>query len=125
MSEQPKKNKIFCGVRKKRKTMRIQGIEPWSVPWEGTMIPLHQMRFDDGSTLINYLFTSMISRPQLVFCFAHCDDLVLSADDAKLYLFNAATRDAVAPPKQRRPAGCYHSAAGLGLDPRTKGGPVP
>ena len=24
--------------------MRIQGIEPWSVPWEGTMIPLHQMR---------------------------------------------------------------------------------
>ena len=25
--------------------MRIQGIEPWSVPWEGTMIPLHQMRF--------------------------------------------------------------------------------
>ena len=25
--------------------MRIQGIEPWSVPWEGTMIPLHQMRW--------------------------------------------------------------------------------
>ena len=34
---------------KKKKTqsllkLRIQGIEPWSVPWEGTMIPLHQMR---------------------------------------------------------------------------------
>ena len=31
---------------KKRSTkmLRIQGIEPWSVPWEGTMIPLHQMR---------------------------------------------------------------------------------
>ena len=28
-----------------RGKMRIQGIEPWSVPWEGTMIPLHQMRF--------------------------------------------------------------------------------
>ena len=27
------------------KCVRIQGIEPWSVPWEGTMIPLHQMRF--------------------------------------------------------------------------------
>ena len=24
--------------------MRIRGIEPRSVPWEGTMIPLHQMR---------------------------------------------------------------------------------
>lgn len=26
------------------KIMRIRGIEPRSVPWEGTMIPLHQMR---------------------------------------------------------------------------------
>jgi hypothetical protein len=26
------------------KKMRIRGIEPRSVPWEGTMIPLHQMR---------------------------------------------------------------------------------
>ena len=31
--------------REKLFKMRIQGIEPWSVPWEGTMIPLHQMRF--------------------------------------------------------------------------------
>ena len=28
----------------RKQDMRIQGIEPWSVPWEGTMIPLHQMR---------------------------------------------------------------------------------
>ena len=27
-----------------KRNLRIQGIEPWSVPWEGTMIPLHQMR---------------------------------------------------------------------------------
>jgi hypothetical protein len=26
------------------KKVRIRGIEPRSVPWEGTMIPLHQMR---------------------------------------------------------------------------------
>ena len=31
--------------RRKLFKMLIQGIEPWSVPWEGTMIPLHQMRF--------------------------------------------------------------------------------
>mgnify|MGYP003702664915 CR=1 FL=1 len=31
-------------MAKKTERMRIQGIEPWSVPWEGTMIPLHQMR---------------------------------------------------------------------------------
>ena len=36
-------NKITTSKIKNRK-LRIQGIEPWSVPWEGTMIPLHQMR---------------------------------------------------------------------------------
>ena len=31
-------------VEESEKEMRIRGIEPRSVPWEGTMIPLHQMR---------------------------------------------------------------------------------
>jgi hypothetical protein len=43
-----KKNVVEFKV-KKRNIMRIQGIEPWSVPWEGTMIPLHQMRFDGNN----------------------------------------------------------------------------
>ena len=30
---------------KKIKSLRNRGIEPRSVPWEGTMIPLHQLRF--------------------------------------------------------------------------------
>ncbi|CDP12198.1 unnamed protein product [Coffea canephora] len=34
--------------------MRIRGIEPRSVPWEGTMIPLHQMR-DVGSLNLQIL----------------------------------------------------------------------
>lgn len=36
-----KRKTKMCG---NLKLLRIQGIEPWSVPWEGTMIPLHQMR---------------------------------------------------------------------------------
>ncbi|TVU32955.1 hypothetical protein EJB05_24720, partial [Eragrostis curvula] len=56
--------------------------------------------------------------------FAHCDGLVLAPTDTKLYLFNPATRDAVALPNDTRDVtqqqgGYYHSAAGLGLDPRT------
>jgi hypothetical protein len=39
--------------------MRIQGIEPWSVPWEGTMIPLHQMRFD-GSNAQSKLHVNLL-----------------------------------------------------------------
>jgi hypothetical protein len=39
-----------------------------------------------------------------VFCFAHRDGLLLAIADAKLYLFNTATRDAVALPKPRHPA---------------------
>ena len=39
----PFKKKSKKKIMEKR--VRIQGIEPWSVPWEGTMIPLHQMRF--------------------------------------------------------------------------------
>jgi hypothetical protein len=45
-----KKNK-----EKAENDVRIQGIEPWSVPWEGTMIPLHQMRLTILHTLKFYL----------------------------------------------------------------------
>lgn len=55
--------------------------------------------------------------------FAHCDGLVLIPTDTKLYLFNPATSDAVTLPKSSNDNlqhdGVYHSAAGLGLDPRT------
>jgi len=28
--------------------VRIRGIEPRAVPWEGTMLPLHQMRMNES-----------------------------------------------------------------------------
>ena len=54
------KKKTVTSINRKKRlekkaSVRIQGIEPWSVPWEGTMIPLHQMRFvllSDNKTLI-------------------------------------------------------------------------
>ncbi|KAL6888849.1 hypothetical protein ACP4OV_009875 [Aristida adscensionis] len=77
----------------------------------------------------------------MVFWLAHCDGLVLVPTDTKLYLFNPATRDAVALPASSRydngvqeehvcwhTMGCryidldrevYYSASGLGQDPRT------
>ncbi|GJN19269.1 hypothetical protein PR202_gb06525 [Eleusine coracana subsp. coracana] len=56
--------------------------------------------------------------------FAHCDGLVLAPTDAKLYLFNPATRDAVALPNNDgilplQRGGYFPYAAGLGLDPKT------
>ncbi|TVU32956.1 hypothetical protein EJB05_24721, partial [Eragrostis curvula] len=58
-----------------------------------------------------------------VCCFAHCNGLVLVPTDTRLFLFNPATRDAVVLPNDTRDVmkqgGYYHSAAGLGLDPRT------
>jgi hypothetical protein len=39
-----------------QKNMRIRGIEPRSVPWEGTMIPLHQMRLIEYFVRIIFLF---------------------------------------------------------------------
>ncbi|KAF0934809.1 hypothetical protein E2562_028818 [Oryza meyeriana var. granulata] len=54
--------------------------------------------------------------------FMHCDGLVLSMTETRLYLFNPATRDAITLPDSfRNNLGgkdcCY--CAGLGLDPRT------
>ncbi|WVZ85832.1 LOW QUALITY PROTEIN: hypothetical protein U9M48_032700 [Paspalum notatum var. saurae] len=58
----------------------------------------------------------------VVFYFAHCDGLVLVPTDTMLYLFNPATRDSITLPNSNNDNlqhGIYHSAAGLGLDPRT------
>ena len=40
----PYKNLLEQNHTREHKNLRIRGIEPRSVPWEGTMIPLHQMR---------------------------------------------------------------------------------
>ena len=46
--------RVFKKRAKTSKIMRIRGIELRSVPWEGTMIPLHQMRFRvDGDCIMH------------------------------------------------------------------------
>ena len=45
--------RIYVGGKNENQSLRIRGIEPRSVPWEGTMIPLHQMRLIDLRVFVN------------------------------------------------------------------------
>ena len=45
--------RIYVGGKNENQSLRIRGIEPRSVPWEGTMIPLHQMRLNDLQIFVN------------------------------------------------------------------------
>uniref|UniRef100_A0A0D9VYD8 F-box domain-containing protein n=1 Tax=Leersia perrieri TaxID=77586 RepID=A0A0D9VYD8_9ORYZ len=87
-----------------------------------THISFYQWDWQRGAPLARAKLMDARDFPAGEFCsisfFAHCDGLVLTPTDSKLYLFNPATRDAITLPDGHRSHNT-HDAAGLGLDPVT------